>query len=56
MKCGKCFAEFNGVLRLKEHQAKEHGVPNEFALGMSRAEYSRLWKLKRDGLGENPRR
>lgn len=31
--CGKCTKRFKSWLRLKKHQADEHGAVNEFSMG-----------------------
>ena len=48
--CGKCLQPFKSILKMKYHMANEHGVKNEFSLGMTTSEYSKLWKAQREPL------
>lgn len=34
MRCGICLKEFKSFLRLKKHQADQHGFQNEFSKGV----------------------
>lgn len=44
IRCGYCLQQFKSHLRLKYHLANEHKVQNEFSLGITTAEYNKLWK------------